>query len=227
MVLTISISNTPGIVDVAGQREQPGAGGPPLAERGEGGPAVQHDPGQVGQGLDVVDHRRLAVEADGGREERRLDAGEAGLPSSDSSSAVSSPQMYDNRKSDLSSAPAAGFSVLARFSSHVARSGAAVPLRGMVARHAQLIAARRHSGLLRGAGQISILRKRCGRASALLNFNRPGNANGKPSERRRVGSSSVVPTSQGWEHLQRIVQPTVSARRDSDIHFQGSTERSG
>ena len=83
----------PRVVDVTGQGEQPGAGRATLSQRGEGGPSVEHDPRQVRHGLDVVHHCGLAVEADGGREVRRLDAGKPRLPSSDSSRAVSSPQM--------------------------------------------------------------------------------------------------------------------------------------
>jgi hypothetical protein len=81
------------VAHVPGQREQPGPGRPALTERGERRATVGHDPRDVGHGLDVVDHRRLAVEADGRREERRLDPREAALALEDSSSAVSSPQM--------------------------------------------------------------------------------------------------------------------------------------
>ena len=49
------------------------------AEGGEGGGAVVEDPRQVGERLDVVDHRRLQVEALGGREERRLEARHAAV----------------------------------------------------------------------------------------------------------------------------------------------------
>ncbi len=64
---------------MAGQREQPRPRGAAGAQRGERGAAVVHDPGDVGHGLDVVDHGGLAVEADGGGEERGLDAREAAL----------------------------------------------------------------------------------------------------------------------------------------------------
>ena len=62
-----------------GQREQPGARRSALAEGGERASAVRHDPRDVGQRLDVVHDGRLAVEADHGREERRLDPREAAL----------------------------------------------------------------------------------------------------------------------------------------------------
>ena len=68
-----------GIADVAGQGEQARPGGATRPQGGEGLGTVEHHPGQVGQRLHVVDHGGLAVEADGGREVGRLDAGEAAL----------------------------------------------------------------------------------------------------------------------------------------------------
>jgi hypothetical protein len=64
-------------VDVARHREEPGSHALLCAEGGEGRTAVADDPRQVGQRLDVVDHGRLHVEALGGREVRRLEAGKA------------------------------------------------------------------------------------------------------------------------------------------------------
>ena len=69
----------PRVSHVAREGEEPRAGRAPTAQGGEGRPAVGHDPRQVGHRLDVVHHRRLTVEADDGREVRRLDAGEAAL----------------------------------------------------------------------------------------------------------------------------------------------------
>src|SRR5262249_34656519 len=59
------------------QGKEPGPGRGALAERGEGIATVLDDPRQVRHRFDVVDDRRLAVEADRSREVRRLDPREA------------------------------------------------------------------------------------------------------------------------------------------------------
>ena len=79
VVFDISISNQPGPLDAPREGEQAGPGRRALAEGGEGIAPVGDDPGQVGHRLDVVDDRRLAVEADGGGEVRGLDPREAAL----------------------------------------------------------------------------------------------------------------------------------------------------
>src|SRR5947209_10163914 len=66
-------------VDAARQREDARARRPALAHRRERRPAVERDPREIGDRLDVVDDGGRPVETDGGREERRLDAGEAPL----------------------------------------------------------------------------------------------------------------------------------------------------
>src|SRR4029077_5314595 len=58
-----------------GARPGGGAG----AHRCEGRAAVERDPREVRDGLDVVDDRGSAVEADGGRKVRGLEAREAAL----------------------------------------------------------------------------------------------------------------------------------------------------
>ena len=60
-------------------REQPSPGVLLIAVAGELRRAVGHYPREVGQRLDVVHHRRLHVEAPGGREERGLQAGHAAV----------------------------------------------------------------------------------------------------------------------------------------------------
>ena len=68
-----------GPLDAPREGEEARPGGGALAERGERIAAVLDDPGQVRHRLDVVDDRRLAVEADGGGKERGLDPGKAAL----------------------------------------------------------------------------------------------------------------------------------------------------
>ena len=66
-------------LDVAGHGDHARAGRRLGADAEVGGGVVAQQPRQVGQRLDVVDDRRLAVQADGGREERRLEAGHAAV----------------------------------------------------------------------------------------------------------------------------------------------------
>src|SRR5581483_11440143 len=68
-----------GTVHAAAQREDARPRRPSAAQRSKSSAAVGDDPRQVGHGLDVVDDRGRAVQPDGGREVRRLDAGEAPL----------------------------------------------------------------------------------------------------------------------------------------------------
>src|SRR5690606_23926840 len=62
---------------VPGDREHAGALGRLGPHGGERLTALVDDPREVGDRLDVVDDRRLLVEAEGGREVRRLEAGHA------------------------------------------------------------------------------------------------------------------------------------------------------
>ena len=68
-------------LDVTGQREDARPGRPAGTEGGERGTTVHDDPRDVRHGLDVVDHRGLVVDADGGRDDlgRHLDAREPAL----------------------------------------------------------------------------------------------------------------------------------------------------
>ena len=68
-----------GALDVAGEAEELGAGRALGADGGEGLPPLDHDGEHVDQGLDVVDHRRLAEQAGLGGE-RRLVARLAAAP---------------------------------------------------------------------------------------------------------------------------------------------------
>ncbi len=79
VVLTISSSKTPGLSTwpARANRRVPVDRPPPSAANAA--PPLSMIHGQVRHGLDVVDHGRVAVEADGRRKERRLDPGEAPL----------------------------------------------------------------------------------------------------------------------------------------------------
>ena len=78
---------------MAGDAEQFGTAGIRNAFVGKRLTAVADDKRYGGEGFGIVDGGRFAIQAERGGE-RRFEARLAFLPSSDSSNAVSSPQMY-------------------------------------------------------------------------------------------------------------------------------------
>ena len=82
------------LVHVTGEAEQARAAVLRRAERGERRAAIPDDRRYGAVGLDVVQNGGALPRADNGRETAASDRGMPRLPSSDSSSAVSSPHSY-------------------------------------------------------------------------------------------------------------------------------------